>query len=31
MLKDFFLQEVEIGINKAIEASKLGQMSEYAP
>lgn len=30
MLKDFFLQEVEIGINKAIEASKLGQMSEYA-
>lgn len=30
MLKDFFLQEVEIGINKAIGASKLGQMSEYA-
>lgn len=29
MLKDFFLKEVENGINKAIEAGKLGQMSEY--
>lgn len=29
MLKDFFLKEVENGINKAIAANKLGQMSEY--
>ena len=26
MLKDFFLNEVKAGINKAIEAGKLGQM-----
>lgn len=29
MLKDFFLKEVESGINKAIKSGTLGQMSEY--
>jgi arginyl-tRNA synthetase len=29
MLKDFFLNEVENAINKAINANKLGQMKEY--
>ncbi|MCQ2740291.1 MAG: arginine--tRNA ligase [bacterium] len=29
MLKEFFLNEVEIAVNKAIKNSKLGQMSEY--
>lgn len=29
MLKDFFLAEVESGINRAIKANKLGQMTEY--
>lgn len=29
MLKDFFLKEVELGINKAIKSGTLGQMSEY--
>ena len=29
MLKDFFLNEVENAINKAIEAKTIGQMSEY--
>ena len=27
MLKDFFLNEVKVAINKAVEAGKLGQMS----
>lgn len=29
MLKDFFIKEVENGINNAIKEKKLGQMSEY--
>ena len=29
MLKDFFLNEVETGVRKAIQAAKLGQMEEY--
>lgn len=29
MIKDYFLQKVETAINKAVEANKLGQMSEY--
>ena len=29
MLKDYFLNKVENAINEAINAQKLGQMSEY--
>ena len=30
MLKDFFINEVEAGVKEAVNAGKLGQMSEYS-
>ena len=31
MIKDYFLNEIETAIEKAVKDNKLGEMKEYAP